>query len=197
VDAAKVRLALKLLAPYIAVGVFWLWMHDAWLAILAYHLQILFWALEARPNIGKPHNRRILLLALPAAVAGPLLYVLLPHIVREDLSTWLSQHHVSDLSLLLMIPYFGLLHPCLEQIHWGPLRDSTPLAHPMFAGYHMLVLYSLLSTPWLLLCFVVLVVASAIWQQMAKRSGSLTLPALSHILADFGVIVAACIRVLR
>lgn len=189
------RLALKLLAPYIAVGVFWLWMHDAWLAILAYHLQILFWGLDARPTIGKVADKRMLILALPTALAGPLLYVLLPHIIRSDLSVWLSQHHLTHVSLLVMIPYFGLLHPYLEQIHWAPLRESTPLAHPMFAGYHMLVLYSLLSMPWLALCFVVLAVASVLWQQMAKRSGGLTLPAISHMLADLGVIVAAWLRV--
>ena len=61
----------------------------------------------------------------------------------------------------------------------------------MFAGYHMLVLHSLLSTPWLILTFIVLTTASVVWQQMTKYSLGLALPITSHILADFGVIVAA------
>ena len=125
------------------------------------------------------------------ALAGPLLYLLLPYITKTDLSTWLHAHHVSGISLLLMIPYFGFIHPILEQMHWAPLRAHTPVSHLMFAGYHMLVLHSLLSTPWLILTFIVLTTASVVWQQMTKYSLGLALPITSHILADFGVIVAA------
>ena len=35
---------LRLLAPYLAVGVFWYGFSSAWLAILAYHAQILLWS---------------------------------------------------------------------------------------------------------------------------------------------------------
>ena len=88
-----------------------------------------------------------------------------------------------------MIFYFGLVHPLFEQIHWAPLRESTPLAHLAFAGYHMLVLYSLLTVPWLALCFVVLVAASWLWQRMVRESGSLLLPIASHVAADLGIII--------
>ena len=37
----RLELALKMAAPYLAVGVFWCLLHNAWLAILAYHGQIL------------------------------------------------------------------------------------------------------------------------------------------------------------
>ena len=92
-----------------------------------------------------------------------------------------------------MIPYFGVIHPYIEQVHWAELREKTFLAHFMFAGYHMLVLYSLLTLPWLILCFVTLAAASYIWQYMTKQAGSLALPVLSHILADLGVVIAAWI----
>jgi len=137
----------------------------------------------------------MMLLALPTALTGPLVYFLLPYIVHADLSSWLAGHHLSHLSLTAMVPYFGLLHPLLEQLHWGPLRESTPLAHPLFAGYHMLVLHSLLTLPWLILCFIVLATASFTWQQIAKRSGSLALPVASHALADLGVAIAAWLKV--
>ena len=34
------KLVLKMLAPYLAVGIFWCGLSNAWLAILAYHAQI-------------------------------------------------------------------------------------------------------------------------------------------------------------
>jgi len=184
------KLMLKLLAPYFAVGIFWCLFSDAWLAILAYHLQIIFWSRSKLSENWKQPRGRLFFLALPSAAAGPLLYFLLPHITVVDLSVWLGEFHLSRLSLMLMIPYFGLVHPCLEQMHWAGLRDKTVCAHFLFAGYHMLVLYSLLSLPWLLLCFAVLVLASYIWQQMARQTGSLALPILSHILADLSAVVA-------
>jgi hypothetical protein len=40
----NMKLTAKLLAPYFAVGVFWCVFSNAWLAMLAYHAQILFWS---------------------------------------------------------------------------------------------------------------------------------------------------------
>lgn len=182
---------LKLLAPYLAVAVFWCGLSSAWLAILAYHAQILFWARRDFTAIGSGCRRRIMLLALPAALGGPLLYVLLPFITHTELAAWLSSHHLSGWSFMLMIPYFGLLHPLLEQIHWAPLREQTPLAHPLFAGYHLLVLFSLLTGPWLIVCFAILTAASFLWKELTQRTHSIAVPVVSHILADAGIIMAA------
>lgn len=186
--------SLRLLAPYFAVGVFWCLLSNAWLAILAYHAQILFWSRHSRFGVHRPHHAMTMLWALPAILTGPLIYFMLPYIVRTDLSSWLMAHHLSPVSLMVMIPYFGLLHPLLEQLHWAPLRENTPVAHFLFAGYHMLVLHSLLTVPWLVLCFVVLTAASFLWQRMARRTGSLALPVASHILADFGVVIVAWLK---
>jgi len=186
---------LRLLAPYLAVGVFWCSFSNAWLAILAYHAQILVWLLYERPRIGRMSGKRLALLSLPTIVTGALLYLLLPHITRTGLVTWLAAHKLSERSLLIMVPYFGLLHPFLEQLHWSPLRERTLLAHFMFAGYHVLVLYSLLSLPWLVVCFLVLAVASLAWQQMQRHCDSVLVPFVSHALADTGVVIAALLRI--
>ena len=185
---------LKLLAPYLAVGIFWCVFANAWLTLLAYHAQILFWSRRSLFDLRRMTRPRLVFLALPAAIVGPLLYFLLPYITRVDLASWLANHHLSRLSLLVMIPYFGLMHPLLEQLYWAPLRESTPIAHVAFAGYHMLVLYSILALPWLLLCFGVLIAASFLWQQMAKRSNSLAFPVVSHMLADVGIVLVAWFR---
>jgi len=181
---------LQLLAPYIAVGIFWCGFSNAWLAILAYHLQVLFWARHENRQIKRLKNKRFMLLALPTLVAGPVIYFLLPYITKIEISAWLTEYRLSGSALLLMIPYFGIVHPVIEQVHWAKLREQTNAAHLMFAGYHLLVLHSLLTFPWLLLCFVVLVSASFFWKEITIRSGSLLPATVSHILADLGVIIA-------
>ena len=185
---------LKLLAPYLAVGFFWCVFSNAWLAIFAYHVQILCWYRQTPSNMARPSRNRFMLLTLPAVATGPLVYFLLPFITQTDLGSWLQKHHLSGLAFIAMIPYFGLLHPLLEQIHWAQLREYAPISHLMFAGYHMLVLHSLLTFPWLCVCFVILASASFIWQQIAKRSNSLAVPIASHVLADLGIITAAWLK---
>lgn len=186
----------RLLAPYVAVVVFWCGLSTAWPAVLAYHAQILFWARKSdrRAHLRGRMRARDVALSLPAALAGPLVYMLLPFMTRTDLSAWLAGHGLSRASLLIMIPYFGLVHPVLEQVHWAPLRRRTPLAHLCFAGYHAFVLYSLLTPAWLILCVAVLTLASLLWARLTDRSNSLAMPVLSHILADTGIILAACLR---
>lgn len=185
---------LKALAPYAAVLIFWCVWSNAWLAILAYHAQILLWNWGGLRKMRPPQTRKDLFLAFPTVLAGPVLYLLLPVITRTDLSVWLNAYHLSGPSLVLMIPYFGLVHPVLEQVHWHPLREHSAWFHPVFAGYHMIVLSALLTLPWLILCFGVLAGASFAWRLIYHKSRGLTVPVLSHILADLGVVVAAWAR---
>jgi hypothetical protein len=193
-----------LLAPYLAVIVFWsghgTGLSSAWLSILAYHAQILFWARDdlRAPRWPQWQRPRALpmLTTLPAIAAGPALYLLAPYVASTDLAQWLTAHGLSGAALLLMIPYFGFVHPVLEQIHWRPLREQTWISHPVFAGYHMIVLSSILEPPYLLLCFVVLVSASLMWLHVQRMEKSLNLAVLAHSLADFGIVVAAWLRTL-
>jgi hypothetical protein len=189
------KLVSKLLAPYVAVGVFWCVLSNAWLAIVSYHALILLWSWRSIPHVWTRPRWRETWLGAPAILAGPLLYFLLPHIARADLSVWLAAHHLSGTALLVMIPYFGLVHPPLEQLHWAPLRERTPAAHVFFAGYHPLVLASLLPIGWLAACFVILAGASVAWERMVRRSGSLAPALVSQLLADLGIVLAAWWRV--
>ncbi|MCK5786947.1 MAG: hypothetical protein KAH54_10380 [Candidatus Sabulitectum sp.] len=188
---------LKLIAPYLAVGVFWSVFSNGWLAILAYHLQTILWARRPFPSMTLPGTKQIAIFALPFLAAGPLFYFLLPLVTCGNISIWLTDHHLSGLSLILMIPYFGLVHPYLEQVHWAELRQKTPIAHLLFAGYHIPVLYSLLTIPWLIVTFVLLTAISYSWQQMRRISGSLALPVISHALSDLGIIMAVFFYVNR
>jgi hypothetical protein len=187
----KLELALKMAAPYLAVVVFWCLLHNAWLGILAYHAQILWWARDSLGPFSRPDRTPLTFLVAPSALAGPVVYFLLPYLTRVDLSTWLAEYGLTGGALVAMVFYYGLVHPVLEQVHWAPLRERTPLAHVAFAGYHVLVLYSLLAVPWVAACFAVLVSASWAWQRMTRQSGSL-LPAIaSHMAADLGMVTVA------
>jgi hypothetical protein len=185
------KLILKLLVPYFTVGVCWCIFKNGWLAILAYHALVLLWNRGAWKTLRWPCRKRMLLAALPTALAGPLLYFILPIVSRTDLGAWLDSYGLSGWSLALMIPYFGIIHPLMEQLHWAPLREQTPAAHLLFAGYHMMVLVSLLKTPWLVAAFITLVITSIVWQHLTRKSESLAPAILSHILADLGVILTA------
>ncbi|UTW45259.1 hypothetical protein KFE80_13005 [bacterium SCSIO 12696] len=120
---------------------------------------------------------------------------MLPYITEVTVSSWLANYDLTGWALILMVPYFGLVHPLLEQIHWAPLRRSTPLAHGMFSGYHLLVLYTLLPINWLLAAFIVLVLASIFWKRIAAHQNGLAIPYCSHALADLGIVGTACLLV--
>lgn len=196
----SLALWLKLAAPYFAVGLFWCGARNGWLTILAYHLQILFWMWIDRrqaPFAERCAHRGgvwVWGVALGSVLAGPLAHALLPCMVKVPMTAWLRAYHMSPYSLALMIPYFGLLHPLLEQKHWAPLRRVCPAAHGAFAGYHVLVLWTLLAAPWLALCFGVLTGASVLWGLMQRRSGHLGPAVVSHSLADTGIALAAWIQ---
>jgi len=187
----RVELALKMAAPYLAVAVFWCVFHSAWLAILAYHAQILWWSRGALPSFARPRRSPWTWLIVPSALAGPLTWVLLPYLTRIDLSEWLVRYGLTGVGLALMVVYYGLVHPVLEQSHWTPLRERTAVAHLAFAGYHAIVLYSLLPVVWVAACVAILASASWLWQRMTRAAGSVVPAIASHVVADLGMVIAA------
>lgn len=194
-SSGQIQLIARLLAPYLSVIVFWCLLHNAWLALLGYHAQALAWLFVSRPALnGGSLRTRWSLLAAPAALAGPVLYFLLPYITRTDLTGWLAGYGLHGITLVAMVPYFGLVHPLVEQAHWTPLRERTPISHVAFAGYHLLVLWTLLGVPWLAAVFAVLLTASVLWSRATKSAGGVLAAYASHALADLGIVVAALIH---
>lgn len=190
------RILTAMLIPYAAVAVFWFGLHNAWLTLVAYHAGCIALSRRETWRSLRHVRARALSVAPPTIVAGPLVYFLLPHMTRVDFGPWLAAHGLSGLAFLAVVPYFGLVHPVFEQVHWAPLRARAPVAHLVFAGYHALVLATVLTAAWLVVALAALVSASWAWAWMERRSDSLLLPVLSHILADAGIIVAAAATVL-
>jgi hypothetical protein len=188
-----------MLAPYLAVVVFWCWLHDAWACILVYHAQILLWSRHELTHLrGGWDARMFWLVSAPGILAGGLAFLLLPAMSRMPVDSWLSMHGLSGMARLLMVPYFGVVHPLLEEAHWSSLRAQPRLggaAHVLFAGYHVLVLGSLLRLPWVVACSGVLVLASVVWKRRASAAqGGPLIPALSHVIADSSLVIAAVLR---
>lgn len=204
---------LGLLAPYLAVLIFWCGFESAWASLLAYHALILILSRRHLGRVAVGWRRRHLLLALlPSLATGPLVYSLLPSMVQLPIDAWLSAYGLSGLSRILMIPYFGVVHPVFEQAHWSSLRvyraagAGAPapgvqvrahelVAHVAFAGYHVLVLASLMRPEWVVISFGVLVLASVAWRRLEQYAGGgLAVAACSHILVDSGLVLAAVLR---
>ncbi len=183
-------------APYVAVALFMGVWSNAWLCLLAYHAQTAAWswrrvALCLRGWDGRSAPA----VGLPCALAGPALWLLLPHMTAQRPADWLAGYGVSRAGLLLLAPIFGLVHPMLEEAHWSGIRERTRAAHLAFAGYHVLVLRGLLPPVWLALCFACLASASALWGWAQRRSGGgLRVCWLTHAAADLGIVVAAFLR---
>lgn len=190
-------IALRFAAPYVSVLIFWVGLESAWLAMLGYHAQVAFWLSRMPPSRSELRVSRTLALALPSLLAGPVVFLLLPRIASTGVGGWLGRFGLSGASLVVMVVYFALVHPPLEQVYWSRLRETTPLSHVLFAGYHMIVLASLLPMPWLAACFAVLVGASLMWQHLQSMSGGLLAPIASHALSDAGIVLAAFLLVLE
>ncbi len=178
-------------APWLAVGVGWLILGSGWAAILIYHALVLAlrFACPDRARI-RPFAGRACWRALPAAAAGPVAWVLLPHIVGEaGLTAWLARHGLSGGSLLAMAVYFAAVHPVVEQMHWRPLRGRGWPAHAAFGGYHALVLSSLLSVVWV--AGIVLGLVGVSWWWGREDTGPAPgTPLAAHLLADASLATA-------
>ena len=208
----KVIFTLKIVAPYIAVITGLYIFNNAWLSIFLYHGQIVFWWLIGRGSTSTRENTTPLILPerlkqlltmaskgmLPiSALAGVACYFLLPYMVRDigGLELWLSSNQLTGMALLLLIPYFGILHPPIEQTHWQPLimlhSPYRYISHISFAAYHGLVLYPILQPIWIVLCLIILSFISFLWSYVRQQKNGRTLTVFSHIFADIGIVSAA------
>jgi len=179
------------MAPWGAVLLFWVGLESAWGALLCYHAQVVVWGLvegrqwKIRGQIGKSWA-----LILPTLLVGVGAYYVIPELIKVELGTWLQRYGLEGWSFVLMVFYFGLVHPWIEQYHWRSITDRGWWGHVLFAGYHILVVMSLMPTLWVVATFVVLCFTSVLWERMYQREGTLVAPTLLHIFADFGMILA-------
>jgi membrane protease YdiL (CAAX protease family) len=188
------------LVPYVAVLLGMKVLGSAWSAILLYHAGIfLFLVFGKRCRVWKTVFRGNTPILVPAVIlcsmAAPVVYFLWPWFGSPDIpiAQWLAKYGLTGISWTLLIPYFSIIHPILEEVHWRGMAPEQVKGSCwqdfLFAGYHVLVLYELVYWPWLFLVFGVLVGSSFFWRWAADRFGGYLLPVVSHVAADAGVLV--------
>lgn len=191
-----------MLLPYIAVLIGLYWFHSAWWAIGLYHIGILGFMGYRRPKglLQKLRTGITAKLLVPGllvcSLAGPVVYFMWPWFSASGnvLPDWMSRYGLTGWKWLVLIPYFSIVHPVLEELHWQEVSPQRFVwACPqdfLFAGYHVLVLFQLMMWPWLIMVFAVLLTSSVFWRWTADRLGGYALPVLTHAMADAAVVVA-------
>lgn len=196
----KHRYLIHASAPYWAVGIGLYCLQNAWVTLLLYHGQIVLYIWLAKVDVKRNllagfSVKALATTVLPLSFFGPFLYAMFPHILSGGVSlqAWLQAYGLNHRQFLLLIPYFGIIHPILEELHWGRFRGDEHRRWIMclfFAGYHVLVLARLLSPVWLIISFLVLAGAACLWMILHRRLQGGMIPFLSHWVADMGIIGA-------
>jgi len=189
----------KLAVPYVAVLVGLVWLRHAWLTLLLYH-GLIGVGLAVDTNREPLRVARgwslkaCLLLVSPAVLIVPVFVLLRGTIFgSNDVGIWLHERALQGPALIVFLIYFVLFNPLLEEAHWAPLRHVSPpvwLRHAAFAGYHVLVLYTLLRPSWCAVAFAFLMTVSWLWGHTAYRCGGPLVPLLSHLAGDAAIVMA-------
>jgi len=108
--------------------------------------------------------------------------------LRSNLWVSLQQHGQASSRL------FALVNPLLEEYFWrGYLGDPTNgfyIYDLIYAGYHALVLIGKVPMHSIIFALTGLTFAGWLWRQVAREDRGLFAPVLSHMAADFTILVA-------
>ena len=183
------------LIPYPAVIIGMYILHSAWLSIILYHLGILLFLRHNKISLKLPQTPKAYLGSLLLFPAIAVTYFMLPIITRQnvDLNIWLVKYGLDGVLWILFIPYFSIVHPILEEVHWQKnitTKNNLSVNHFIFAGYHILVLFTLIKPTWLILVFTILSLFSYLMKLTNQRL-SLTVNVVIHGALDFAVVAAA------
>ena len=196
------------LMPYITISIGLLVFHNAWIAIIAYHLSMLVFLLISRreTSFGQlfgRHNSRILVVTFVfGASGGLLLYLLWPFLaVPADINQYLHNIGLTTGSWPYFIAYFILINPLIEECFWrgylgGTSRNIT-LNDFLFSGYHLLVLTERINLTWLVAVFTILTLAAWFWRQSNTWNQGITASLVSHLAADTSVILTIYFMTVR
>jgi len=190
-DPLPARVAAMLL-PYLAVFIGIYRLSNGLLAILLYLAGMCLWLYAVPGRKAAPSLRHggrgagvTLAVVVFGAAGGALLHLLWPVLGLEPRWDFLR----ASLGLIGwrwsgFLLAFAIPNAILEEVVWrGHLAGTGRGIEPgdlAFALYHALVLRYFLSWPWVLGAVAGLVLAAWAWRRLARTTGGLLLPALSH-----------------
>ncbi len=191
---------------YIAVVLGLFVFHNAWSALLFFHIAILISLLITKPNIPikilltSHHIKWILINALLCGSSGVTLYFLWDKFgIINDLSAHMESIGLNSSTWVAFIAYFTLVNPFLEEYFWrGYLGSRTKnfyISDFLYAGFHGLVLMNHVQASMVVYSLALLVLAGWFWRQIARVDGGLLAPVLGHMAADFTILLAVYLNV--
>lgn len=194
--------------PYITIGIGLLVLHNAWIAILSYHLGIVIVLLveNQKPSIKQLFQCRNYAITVAAmvlgAVGGILLYLLWPVLaIPGDLEIYLHNAGLNSITWPFFLAYFVLINPWLEEYYWRSYLNSPSkrlvLNDLWFSGYHILVLAGNIGATWLFPVFAVLLLGAWFWRQANRWNQGILASVVSHIAADLSVMTVIYFMIMR
>jgi len=101
--------------------------------------------------------------------------------------------NLKSLSLVIFAAYIIFVNLVIEEVFWRYALNTNTKADYiidlLYAGYHLLVLPFFLNFLGCLLAFIALIGASVIWRFVMKKYNGLSMPIITHLIADTGIIV--------
>jgi hypothetical protein len=185
--------------PYLTLGPGLLIFHNAWIAIIAYHLGMIAVVLLSRERIPvkillQSSNYKIpAFTTIIGACSGVLLYLLWPLLsIPPDINMQLQNIGLAQQAWPYFLIYFILVNPWIEEYYWRSfLTSDSKFIIPndlLFSGYHVMVLAGKVGFVWLIAVFTVLVLTAWAWRQFNRVSRGLLPSLVSHIAADITII---------
>jgi membrane protease YdiL (CAAX protease family) len=192
--------------PYLAVGLGLFWLHNAWAALLGFHLGILISLFLAKPDLpikilfkGNDIRWVILSVILCGSSGVSLHFSRASFGIVRDLPAQLASFGLAGATWPLFIAYFALVNPLLEEYFWrGYLGSPAKSLFPSdfaYAGFHGLILMGKMQTSAVIYSLIVLVLAGWFWRQIAREDRGLLAAVLGHMVADFTILMAVYWRV--
>ena len=195
---------MKWIAPtlvYLAVGLGIFVFHNAWIALLAFHLVIIASLFLAKPNLPisvltKSNNLHwVILSVLLCGSSGLTLYFLWEYFsVATDLSIQVESFGLNISTWPAFMAYFTFVNPFIEEYFWrGYLGNSTKdfsVSDLLYAGYHGLILIDKVQIGPIIYSLIALTTASWLWRQIAREDHGLLAPVLGHMAADLTILLA-------
>ena len=195
------------LAPYAALAISFFILHNAWIALVSFHLSMLAFIFLNRSRISwranfKSGNYKIYIINTVMGAAAIVFYFLRPLWgLDQDVQPILKSIGLSQGNYLYLLAYFVVVNPWIEEYFWrGYLGNAAKGITPgdlLFAGYHVMLLATVIGAIWLIPAFVILFSAAWFWRQCDRWSRGLGASILSHIAADAAISVVLILMIIR
>lgn len=187
--------------PYLAVWAGLFLFKNAWFALIGFHISILFVLVIARPNIQinilfKSKSKKWTIISiLLCGSSGIGLYFLWEIFgTANDLPQQLESFGLTSSTWFIFIAYFSLVNPFLEEYFWRAYLGSPTrgfyIGDLVYAGYHGLVLMNKVHPISILFAMASLTFIGWLWRQMFREDEGLLAPVLSHMAADFTILLS-------